>query len=205
MANFVSKPQFTKSTFLKPSEDLSSLPPFSSEIRQRAPGLHAMVIQDPSHYLFCELILEVQKGRHESEYGIVICQFPKISDEKLKIYVNEDETLSGMIMIRFQMKIMEQLLIFCTHQRASNLIIYVDDDQAKTMGIYQDFVVSEDHVVTPVGEKTEMIVLTDPEIFDDWMQYMNQVTILFQQTLWQDQSGNPAIRRYLKSYEISKF
>jgi hypothetical protein len=157
-----------------------------------------MAIQDSSHGLECNLILEIE-GACEAESGTVICHFPAIADEQLKKFVEEDETLYGMIMVQFQMKVLEQLLLFCANHYASRLIIYTDDEQAEELGIYEDFLVHQDQTLTAQGEKTEMVISVNREIFAAWRDFMAEATIKFAQGLWREQRSNPVIRNYLKS------
>jgi hypothetical protein len=168
-------------------------------VRVKGPYLYEMLVHDPSHYLKCDLILEVEEALEESEAGSVICHFPTISDEALNDFVEEDETLYGMLMIQFQIQVLEQLLLFCATHYASELVIFADDDQADTLGIYQDFLTYKDQTLTHKGEKTEMVIPADRETFDAWVDFMDEINRKFQQSLWHDQKTNPVIRKYLKN------
>lgn len=101
-------------------------------------------------------------------------------------------------MVMFQMRILEQLLVFCATHQASTLVIFADDAQAEELEIYRDFLVSQEEVLTPAGEKTEMVIPADRKTFDAWVDFMGDVTSQFRQTLWQAQKTNPAIKNYLK-------
>lgn len=160
------------------------------------PNIYEMALEDPRHPLKCDLLLEIDPQR-------VICHFPLICGEELNTLVEEDETLYGIIMIQFQMKILEQLLLFCSNHDASHLVVYTDDDQAICLDIYEDFLTSKDQVLTPGGEKTKMIIAADMVTFDSWIDYMAEVNLKFRQTLWQDQRFNLAIKRYLKTYPLN--
>lgn len=181
-----------------PSQPVTSKAGFAAEVRNRGPYLYEMAIQDPSHGLECNLILEIEEAC-EAESGTVICHFPIIAGEQLKDLVEEDETLYGMIMVQFQMKVLEQLLLFCANHYASRLIIYTDDEQAEELGIYEDFLVHQDQTLTAQGEKTEMLIPVNPEIFAAWLNFMTEATIKFGQELWREQRSNSVIRNYLKS------
>lgn len=173
-----------------------------ANVHLRGPYLYEMTIEDPSHYLECDLILEVEEAHDEFESARVICHFPNISNEKLDDLVEGDETLLGMILVQFQMKILEQLLLFCATHYASKLVIFVDDAQADELEIYRDFLAYEDQTITPQGEKTEMIIPADREAFDQWIDFMEDVTIKFRQTLWREQKNNLAIRQYLERHSL---
>ncbi|MBX9805039.1 MAG: hypothetical protein K2Y18_04710 [Alphaproteobacteria bacterium] len=181
---------------LTPPENLVG---FSAEVRVKGPYLYLMSAQDPSHYLSCELVLEVEESLDEVA-GAVICHFPSIESDQLCNFINDDECLYGMAMIEFQMKILEQLFQFCATHYASKLIIYTDDAQANELEIYRDFLSHEGQAVTAKGSQTEMIISVDPKTIADWVAYKDMVTLKFRQTLWQDQRSNPTIKQYLKIY-----
>jgi hypothetical protein len=173
---------------------------FMAVVRVKGPYLYEMTIQDPFHHLKCNLILEVEEVLDETDSGSVICHFPAISDEGLNRFVEEDDTLYGMFMIQFQIRILEQLFLFCATHYASELVIFVDDDQAEALGVYQDFLTYKDQTLTHKGEKTEMVIPADRETFDAWIDFMDEINRKFQQSLWCEQKTNPAIKRYLKNF-----
>lgn len=173
---------------------------FSAEVHVKGPGLYEMALQDPSHYLKCDLFLEVEDRNQEYEGKVVICHFPNLDGEMLSNFVEEDETLYGALMIQFQMRILEQLFLFCATHYASTLVIFADDAQAEDLGIYEDFLASEDQTLTPKGEKTEMVIPADRQTFEAWLDFMQKTTADFQQTLWHEQKLNPVIRQYLKMH-----
>ena len=174
---------------------------FAAEVHVRAPNLYSLLARDPSHYLECELILETEvKEADNFEAVAVICHFPNISDEKLQEHIWLDDTLYGIIMIQFQIKLLEQLLLFCATHYASKLIIFADDVQADALDVYQDFLTYKDQTPTFKGENTEMVIPADRATFDAWIDFMEKITIDFRQTLWREQRSNPFIRQYLKNY-----
>jgi hypothetical protein len=177
---------------------------FSSEVQKRGSYLYSLLVRDSSHYLECELFLEAQKRKdaNDLEPLAVICHFPNISDEKLNDYVWEDEILLGMILIQFQMKTMEQLLVFCSNQHASNLIIYTDDTEAESLEIYREFLLTEGRSLSQVTDNFEIIIPINEQIVQKWDQYMKKVNIQFRQTLWREQRLNPAIHQYLKIHPL---
>ena len=129
----------------------------------------------------------------------MICHFPNISDEKLNDYVWKDETLLGMILIQFQMKIMEQLLAFCANQYASNLVLYIDDAEIESLEIYREFLFTEGYPLPQTADNSEIIIPTNKQAIQKWTKYVNKINIEFRQTLWREQRLNPAIRQYLKT------
>ncbi|MGV8947665.1 MAG: hypothetical protein ACOH1N_14655 [Lutibacter sp.] len=173
---------------------------FTTNVRVKGPCLYEMALQDLSHYLACDLILDVEENNEEYEGKTVFCHFPTLSDEGLNNFVAEDQSLCDIIMVQFQMKILEQLLLFCATHNASSLVIFADDVQADDLGVYQDFLTYEDQTFTSKGEKTEMVIPADRETFDAWIDFMDQTNGKFKQSLWRDQKTNPIIRQYLKMH-----
>lgn len=174
--------------------------PFSAHVHPKGPLLYIMTAKDPSHYLNCELILEIESNQYDMDSTIVICHFPKILDDDLARLVEDDDTLFGITLIEFQMKIFEQLLLFCTTHYASSLVIYTDDAAAEDLGVYRDFITYREQNDLENEESSELVVPVSQEIYADWMNYMNQLCLKFRQTLWQDQRKNLAIKNYLKSH-----
>jgi hypothetical protein len=158
-----------------------------------------MAAQDPSHHLSCELILEIEIKNNDTATQSVICHFPQIIDAELSNFVDDDETLLGVVMIHFQMKIFEQLLTFCLSHQVSKLIIYPDETYSDYLGIYREFLAFGNHNLVSENSR-DMIVPIDQQIYADWMDYMNQICLRFRQTLWQNQRKNFAIKNYLKTH-----
>lgn len=180
---------------LPPSQLLASNAGFTAKVKKRGSDLYEMDIQDPFHDLGCNLILETEKSGSDTT---VVCHFPVILNESNK-FLDEDETLYGTITIQFQMKVLEQLFLFCVDHNASQLIIYMDDEHAEGFGIYQDLLIHCDETLTENGEKTEMVISINQKTFDKWRSFMAEVNLKFEQDLWREQRFNPIIRRYLKS------
>ncbi|MGV8947885.1 MAG: hypothetical protein ACOH2E_00725 [Candidatus Paracaedibacter sp.] len=175
---------------------------FAAEVRVKGPYLYEMAIHDPTHHLKCDLILEVEEPLNETEPGTVICHFPTISDKALNEFIEEDETLYGMLMIQFHTQILEQLFLFCANHYASELMIFADDNQADALGVYHDFLTYKDQTLTHKGEKTEMVIPADRETFDAWIDFMDEINMKFQQALWREQKSNLVIKKYLKTYPL---
>jgi hypothetical protein len=89
--------------------------PFASDVIYKGPSLYSMLTHDASNYLECDLTLEIE----EYDEKTVICHFPYVDDEDLLAAIGEDETLYGIVMIQFQMSILEQLFSFCANHYAS--------------------------------------------------------------------------------------
>jgi len=185
-----------------PSHPITSKEGFTAKVRNRGSCLYEVATQDPFHRLACNLILEVEEACEEKAGG-VICHFPTIADGPLEDFVEENELLYGIIMVQFHMKILQQLLLFCTNHYASRLIIYTDDEQAEELGIYEDFLVHQGQTLTTQGEKTEMVIPVNQETCAAWLDFMAETTVKLGQELWREQRSNPIIRNYLKSYALS--
>lgn len=177
-----------------PSSFTSLNPEFTAKVQKRGDQLYEMNIQAPFHDLRCDLILEIEREGSETT---VVCHFPNILSESNK-FLDEDESLYGIIAVQFQMKVLEQLFLFCTSHDASQLTIYMDDDQAEGFGILQNFLIHCEETLTENGEKTEMVISTDLEDFHKWRNFMEKTNLTLEQDLWREQRSNPAIRRYLK-------
>lgn len=178
---------------------------FTEEVRPRGPNLYEMHLKDPTYGLKCDLILEVEESLDKVDSSSVVCYFPNIDQSALNGFVEEDETLFGLLMIQFQMRILEQLFLFCANHYASNLVIFVDDAQADELGIYQDFLAYKDETITSEGEKTELIIPADRETFDQWIDFMEEVDQKSKQTLWREQRNSPLVRHYLERHSVSSF
>lgn len=189
-----SKPVFQP---LSPPIDRAS---FSSDVKLKGPNLHVMTVQDPGHYMNGELVLEVEESQCEYGNGSVICHFPSFDTQELNNFICEDETLYGIIMIQFQMKIMEQLLLFCATHYASKLVIFADDILADEFEIYREFLSSRESTLAQNEKAEELTIPSNSQIYDEWIEFMDDVTLKFRQTLWQDQRTNPIVRQYLKIY-----
>ena len=182
-----------------PSQPTPSNVGFSAVVRSIGADIYEMCIQDPFHELACDLILEMENSMGET---VVVCHFPAILNETNR-FLEEDEDLYGAIMLRFQMKVLEQLFLFCTNHNASQLTIYMDDAEAEGFGVYDDFLSHYDEALTENGEKTEMVIPTDRESFDKWLAFMGEMNLKLEQNLWREQRTNPAIRHYLKSRPLA--
>jgi hypothetical protein len=178
--------------------------PFAAIVRLSGPNLYIMQVQDTAHYLNCDLTLEIEESPHKGEPKTVVCHFPEILDEQLNTFIWEDETLYAIVLIQFQMKLMKELLIFCKNHHVSRLVIYPDDAQTEDFGIFQDFLIVEDLKCDEEDDKTKMVIPTTPETYDNWIEFMYEANLRFQQTLWRNQRKNPAIRHYLISHPFGQ-
>jgi hypothetical protein len=140
---------------------------FTAEVRRRSPDDFIMVAHDPFHYLRCELPLKFEEG---GEGLSLVCQFPTIGDDELVDFIEEDEDLLGIVLITFNMHILQNLFSFCAAHKVKNLIIKATDEQFK-----------------------------DSNSRAECDEFMDDMTTQFRKTLWQEQITNSAIRDYLKA------
>jgi len=180
---------------------------FTVETQERGHSQYIFVAHDSFHGLECEIPLEICDDQdEEQESKFVLCHFPSIADEELNEFIDRDETLCGMIMVQFQMKVLEQLLLFCSNYDASTLLVEVNHTSERhDLEIYQNLAIYEDKVPTITGMKTQLIIPTTLETFDNLMDLMDDINQDFRKMLWKDQSNNPAIREYLKLNPCLKF
>lgn len=173
---------------------------FTAEVRKRSPYDFLMVARDPFHYLDCELPLTFEENQEEGKKSfLLVCRFPTICDDALVDFIEGDEDLLGIIMIQFQMQILENLFAFCTVQNVGNLIIRTTEEQFKELGIYQNFIKHVDKIPTKKGISIEMAIPVHSNSLTKCDKFMDDMTAQFRKTMWQDQSSNPAIRDYLKT------
>jgi hypothetical protein len=200
-----------------PKGNATTRPSFTAEIRETGGNGYVLGAQDPSHFLACDFTLEIQgnedkfkikktkAAKEKVKLKEVVCHFPRIADDQLKELVWQDDTLYSVIMILFQIKVMQQLLSFCATHHATNLVIFVDRDQADDLEIYGSFLIYRGEFTTADGEKTEMIIAANPEAVGEWHDFMEITNLRLRQILWREQKTNPAIQHYLKSHGLSAF
>jgi hypothetical protein len=191
-------------TFCRDSKKTLSTEQFSANIHPNGPFLYTMTVQDPSHFLACELVLEVEAKQKYTELNTVICHLPSIQEDDLSNLVEDDETLFCVIMIQFQMKILGQLLLFCINQKAAELKIYADDTYAGNLGIYHEFLSYGDPKDADSTDYLEIVVPINQQTYTEWIDFMNQICLKLRQSLWQNQKKNFAIKKYLKSHPFDQ-
>lgn len=176
---------------------------FSAETLIAGPNLYTMTAQNPSQHLETELVIEIEGNHEEFEDVVINCQFPKINEDSLLAFVDGDDTLFGILMIQFQMKILDQLLLFASNHYASKLTIFADIEQAEHLGIYQEFIMNLGESNSLRNDGTILTIHLNPRTMEEWADFMGGANLKFGQTLWKDQRSNPTIRQYLKSYSLN--
>lgn len=175
---------------------------FRVDVKNIGFNIYEMIVQDPSHFLGCSLTLELEEKLDKAEQRRIICHFPSIYGEKLREFIEEDDTLYEVIMI--QMKILEELLLFCSSHHASQLIIYTDDTQAEELGVYQEFLIYREQTFMKNSEQTKITIPSNRKTFDAWIEFMQETNLKLDQELWRNQRSSLAVRHYLKSHPFGK-
>jgi hypothetical protein len=199
---------------LKPKVLLERL--FLYDFREITSDIYVLRCQDFSHRLACEMTLERKQRLAYSEcleddnegYGFVTViagTFPEINIQKLIDKVDGDVFLQDIILTRFHLNLIEQLLLFCRSKDATHLIMTMDMDQLNFRDIYRDFVIFEDDVMTSVGEQREFIIPSDTQTYVTVVDCMNRLNKHLQKTLWREQKNNATMRNYLKFQSLLEF
>lgn len=179
---------------------------FLVDFQEFSRNLHVFRAIDRNHELCCEMVLEVTENliSEEAEDGaylasIVACSFPSINLQKLNEKIDFDSYLQGILMFQFQLKILEQLFLFCEQKDAVRLILTIPDANLDYLEIYSRFFVSQEQVITPRGERTRVVIPTDVHTYDEIVAFMDELDKDFRKILWRGQRASPAFRDYLKS------
>lgn len=174
--------------------------PFHVNVLSKGPLLFVMTAQDPSHFLSCELILEVVHSPNNNNPTFVVCHFPEIQDDDLYKFIDQDEMLLGLTMIQFQIKILEELYNFSLTHHASNLVIYTDNNSGDDLGIYREFLTTLNETTAKMNTFSEIIFPVCEETNTKRASFMDMVSLKLRQALWQEQRSNYAVKKYLKSH-----
>ena len=89
---------------------------FRAEIQEKGHPHYTLAVYDPFHCLECEVNLEIHDYEKDGELEpeTVVCHFSDIATEDLDELIGEDEALLTMILMQFQLKILKQILLFCS-------------------------------------------------------------------------------------------
>jgi hypothetical protein len=185
---------------------------FHVNFSQLCHNLYAFNLYDFEHKLDCKMHVDIrecyispQGEQAEEEYLVpkAFCNFPYIEVRRLAEKVSWDEYLQGAIMIQFQLKILEQLLLCCDEKDATHIVLTISNDNYDDLEIYRHFALSEEQITTEAGEQREVVISTDIETYDEIVDFMDAFEADFQKTLWRHQKHNPAFRKYLTDYSLS--
>lgn len=180
---------------------------FLWNFRKLSSGIYLARFKDTLHELFCEITLEVKESfipyENQEKDGhldfILVAAFPSIDIQCLQQKVLWDEYLYGTLFIQFQLKILEQFILFCEDKNAMQLFITFNEANQDYLEIYRRFLISEEEILSNLGEQIEITIPTDVNIYDELIDFMEEIDHSFRQTLWREQRVNPTYRFYLKS------
>ena len=146
--------------------------------------------------LRCELPLKFE----ETEEALsLICQFPTIGDDQLVDFIDDDESLLGIVLVSFHMHILQNLFLFSAAHQVKNIIVKTTEEQFKGLGIHEELIRHVDKIPTKKGIAIEMTIPVHSDSLMLCDELMEDMTAQFRKTLWQEQKANPAIRDYLKT------
>jgi len=187
--------------------------PHPLNFRRLSEKLYAFSHHDLDHRLDCTMNVDLresyvytEEGATEEEKYLVpmaFCNFPNIDIRRLREEVSWDDYLLGSIMVQFQLKTLEQLLLFCEEKDATYLALTINDANYDDLEIYRHFATSANRVGTIDGEQTEIVIPTDVETYDEIIDFMDEFGEDFQKTLWRNQKMNPVFRKYLLEHALS--
>jgi hypothetical protein len=182
--------------------------PFLFDFREVSHDLYHVNFQDLFHGLSCSFTIEKKSSFPQTEElaedsnfleSIISCDYPVIDVERLLKKVLGEEYLYCMILIQFQLKILEQLILFAEGHNASNFVLNFNEANLDYIEIYEQFLISQEEILTARGEQTEITIPMDISLYDELIDHMDKVDREFQRTLWCKQKNNPILRHYLKS------
>lgn len=197
------------------SKTLSPSTGFTFKIEEHGQGCYLFVACDPFHHIDdFELLLTIQNDIGEGdlefdEEGFIredmepylACHFPDINVEKLMDFVCADEMLYATIMVNFQLKVLRELLLFCSEQAISRLVVSVDEDpneDGHAWHAYDELVKFQDRVPTKNGTQVNLTICSSSRTYDRLVDLMDNIKQEFHQTLWKEHRDNFAMREYLK-------
>lgn len=180
---------------------------FLWDFQEISSGIYIVRFQDTFHELSCEFALELKEsfvpseGETEGSFiqPVLVGNFPSIDIQRFQQKILWDEYLQGMILIQFQLKILEKLLLFCENKQASYLLLTFNEANKDYLEIYQCFIISEEEILSTDGEQTEITIPSDVSAYDNLIDLIEEVDHKFRKTLWREQRVNPIYRHYLKS------
>src|ERR1700733_12476262 len=99
---------------------------FLADFQEFSPNLYVLIAKDSGHELTCQMTLELKESfvylDEERKEGYLVpvmaCCFPSLDVQKFSEKVGWDNYLQGILMFQFQLKILEQLFLFCEEKDA---------------------------------------------------------------------------------------
>lgn len=203
--------QVSESAHVNPKPSPQDL--FVSDFYLCSSNLYGFRAQDHGHDLTIEMNLERKEifayseeaGVEDELMPIMEGDFAAVNDHKLQESIFADDYLRHMRVTQFQLKVLKQLLLCCEDKDVTHLILNFDEYTLEYMDIYQRFVITQEDDITVSGELMQIIIPIDAVIYDNLLDFIEEIDIGFRQVLWRDQKCNPAYRDYLKGYCLLEF
>lgn len=194
----------------KPFQDLEPNAGFTARIQKMRHAHYVLMARDPFHFLDCEIPLEIcDDADEELEPKAIVCHFPDIFTEDLNELVEEDETLQGMVLVQFQMKILKKILSFAIKRGAPSLFIHINHtSEGHALKVYNSLITHEHKIPatnTVDGTKTQLVIPINRETFGKFTRLADEVNRDFRYMLWEEHSRVPFIREYLLANPCLKF
>jgi len=202
----------SKQPFLQSGEGVGAKNSFFVNFRPLSQSLYAVSAYDLGHGLACEMNIEIKESYvYSQENGedcnylvpMALCNFPSIDTQRLNEKVCWDEYLQGSLMIQFQLKILEQILLFCEGKEATHLTLTLNAHNDDYLEVYRPFALSKEHITTTKDDQIEILMSTDTQTYDNVVDSIEEFDSDFQKTLWRHQKTNPIMRRYIMDYSAA--
>ena len=171
---------------------------FTAQAVQNTPFSYTLAARDLTHYLSCELALDIRESPDESEFGDVVCHFPVIDSSYLSAVLWNNDLLVEMVMLQFQLKVLEQLLTFCANHNALKLVIHMEPTEILHVSAYKEFVVHTEQILTHQGKKAALVIPTDQVTYGKLLDEMEETSKNYQEVLEEVAEHDPMVQQYMK-------
>jgi hypothetical protein len=185
----------------------------ATDIREISKNIFVFRAQDIENELRVEMYLELKQAyihynQNLSETPLehtIVGDFPYISADELNESLLGDEYLHGALMIIFQMSLLEQLLLVCEEKGAEYILLNFCERTFDYLNIFRRFSISEKQINNSHGERIQITIPADTQIYDDIIDFMDEFKADFCRVLWREQKSNFSLRQYLKSHAVLNF
>lgn len=193
------------------SKTASNTQRFLFDFQALSHNLYTFRAFDFNLHLNCEMTLEIKEGltfsNHEidaDEYIVPImnCDFPSIDVGEFNEIVSWDDYLQGMLMIQFQVRILEQLFLFCQDKNVEHVFIFFNKEDIDYVDIYGRFLITEEEIISSKGEQIKIEIPTSTLNYDHLLEFMDDLELNLRKALWRKQKSNRAIRHFFKQHYV---
>lgn len=175
---------------------------FGMKIERKSESMYRFLAREPINSIGGRLSLEIcgEIDKDDFENTLLICHFPDMLCGELYEDIDKNKTLYEIIMIQFQIKILEHLMTFGRENEISNLLIYVDNTGGEhPLKIYSHIAIYENKKPFIDSTKTELFIPINQETVDKWLSFTAKVKQDFLYTLWSKKNNDTLVRDYLVS------